>query len=398
MSVQAVVDIEPQAERILIGEKVRICRRGKKGTFQADFHHDGGHRRLSLKTRNEKEARRRALKLDTQLLEGNVPSRRPPAKAIQEAIQDFQAAKKVEGCSAGTLARYLTELQQFAQFAEQRGVKTLNKIALPLHDQYLAHRSQKLAPKTLFDNLVILRTFLKWSCRRKWIVENPLDGCQMKKPVRQEHMTPSLEQVLKLLTAAGEPYHTILRTLCLTGLRSGELQHLRPEDVDLEANVIHLKCRDEWKTKNGHDRQIPIHPQLRPYLAALPQCKRTYLFWNPPTPGYPQGREQLEGWHLNNEAQRLAHAAGIPVGRKNRAFCIHSLRHFFETECVHAGIPQPVIDQWMGHTDHSMGRVYYQLHEQKSQTYMQQLRFETQAAQGAVATQQDAADNKENRK
>jgi integrase len=41
-----------------------------------------------------------------------------------------------------------------------------------------------------------------------------------------------------------------------------------------------------------------------------------------------------------------------------------------------AGVPQFVVDAWMGHAGPaSMGRVYYGLTDAKSQAYMQQVRF-----------------------
>lgn len=56
---------------ILIGERVKIHPRGKKRIYTADFWNDGQHHRRSLKTRNFKVARQKALQLENQLLEGS---------------------------------------------------------------------------------------------------------------------------------------------------------------------------------------------------------------------------------------------------------------------------------------------------------------------------------------
>ena len=65
----------------------------------------------------------------------------------------------------------------------------------------------------------------------------------------------------------------------------------------------------------------------------------------------------------------------MPTGRKD-GFVIHSLRHFFETFCVNAGIPQRVIDTWLGHrSDKSMAAVYYRLTDIDSQTFMSKVPF-----------------------
>ena len=64
----------------------------------------------------------------------------------------------------------------------------------------------------------------------------------------------------------------------------------------------------------------------------------------------------------------------LPAGLKEDGYTIHSLRHFFETYCVNAGIPQRVVDAWMGHSgDKSMSAVYYDLDDHESQRFMQKL-------------------------
>ena len=66
-----------------------------------------------------------------------------------------------------------------------------------------------------------------------------------------------------------------------------------------------------------------------------------------------------------------------PGGRAKRdGLVIHSLRHYFETTAVDSGVPQFVVDSWMGHAGAAvMGRNYYGLTETKSQDYMGQVKF-----------------------
>ena len=74
--------------------------------------------------------------------------------------------------------------------------------------------------------------------------------------------------------------------------------------------------------------------------------------------------------------KKIAKSLGMPVGRKNDGFVTHSLRHFFETHCINCGVPQRVVDVWMGHTgDKSMVAVYYRLGDTDSQRFMKQVSF-----------------------
>jgi hypothetical protein len=70
-------------------------------------------------------------------------------------------------------------------------------------------------------------------------------------------------------------------------------------------------------------------------------------------------------------------AVRLPVGRE-AGFVVHSLRHFFETFTVNAGVPQRVIDTWLGHrSDKSMAAVYYRLRDEDSQAFMTKVPFGT---------------------
>jgi len=82
---------------------------------------------------------------------------------------------------------------------------------------------------------------------------------------------------------------------------------------------------------------------------------------------------------LNEQFTREVKKLGMLVGRQN-GFVIHSLRHFFETFTVNAGIPQRVIDTWLGHrSDKSMAAVYYRLRDEESQMFMTKVPFGTGA-------------------
>lgn len=74
----------------------------------------------------------------------------------------------------------------------------------------------------------------------------------------------------------GREYRRMYAILIYTGLRAGELEALRPEDVDLEHRVIHVSksveraTGDVKSTKSGLAREVPIETALLPLLAKWP--------------------------------------------------------------------------------------------------------------------------------
>jgi len=74
--------------------------------------------------------------------------------------------------------------------------------------------------------------------------------------------------------------------------------------------------------------------------------------------------------------QALARGLEIKVGHKDGGLTVHSLRHFFRTFTTNAQIPERAVDIWMGHVgNRSTGSLYYQLSEQDSQKFIQQVPF-----------------------
>jgi integrase len=217
---------------------------------------------------------------------------------------------------------------------------------------------------------------LRWCCRRHWLAAHPLADVKLRKPVLEPRGGPSLEQVNSILSAARGHLKLVFAMLAFTGIRSGECQRLRPEDVDLSGNWISIQSRLGGETKTRRSRRIPIHPRLRALLEAVPRTHRQWFFTAGRSTRYPDGGHCINPKKLNEGFLKLAARLGMPTGRDAGGFTIHSLRHFFETFCNNSGIPQRAIDTWLGHgSDQSMAAKYYKLRDDESQAFMAKVPF-----------------------
>jgi excisionase family DNA binding protein len=228
----------------------------------------------------------------------------------------------------------------------------------------------------------------------EWIAKGRLDGAFRKRgkhcliwrdradrrqPARRRQGRrggPSLAEVDRILAALEEPDRTPVAVLAFTGMRSGELQRLKPDDVDLAGNFLHVVSRAGAETKTRQSREVPIHARLRPLLAALPRRARPWLFVAPPGRACTSGARPLNVKRLNERFLAALKVLGLPAGRAGGGYTLHSLRHAFETVAVNARIPQRVVDTWLGHTsDKSMAATYYRLSDEESQRFMREVPF-----------------------
>jgi integrase len=365
------------SEPIRVGDRVTIYPRGKKGTYCADFWHNNKHHRQSLKTRNRKVAEQRAVQLANTLIEGTFKAP-PPVMTIRQAVDLYIRYLETEGRARKTVVRYRGELFAFRDYLEGRHVARLGQLTVALFDDFRVERKKDHGPRSMFHEAVVIKQWLKWCVSRRWLPENPLASYKLSKPKLERRGGPSLDQVNQILKAAKEPTRTQLALLAFTGARSGEVQRLRPEDVDLDGGWIKVVSRPGAETKTRQSRKVPIHARLRPLLEAMSKRKRPWFFTARPSRKYPTGDHWLNPKRVNETFLGLIKSLKLPAGRGAGGFTIHSLRHFFETFCTNNGTPQRVVDAWLGHTgDQSMGANYYKLSDEDSQSFMLKVPFGT---------------------
>ncbi len=364
-----------KSDRIPVGEHVVIYQRGKRGIWTAEFTRDGKHCRKSLGTKNKKVALRKALQLEHELSTGTF---RPAATStpIASASDQYLSWLESEGRAPKTIVRYTGELKTFQEFCSARQVLRLSQIAPILMDAYRAERRQTHHANTIYHESMLIKQFLRWCESRDLISENPLRRYRLKKPARQPRPAPSLQQVQCVLQQAPAYKRVLLATLAFTGMRVGELRRLRREDVDLKLQWIHVVSRPGAETKTKTSRKIPIHPALLDLLTDTVRRPGPSYFSAGPSRIFPQGGHPISEKKLNEQFQRIAKKLGMPVGRDALGFTLHSLRRFFETATINAGVPQRAVDIWMGHVaDKSMGATYYALSNADSQAFIQKVPF-----------------------
>jgi integrase len=361
---------------------VRARPEGKKGTYVAHFRKNGQHLTKSLGTRRREAALQKARALESQL-ESDTFVVAPAKVRLDEAIKEFMTAKELEGLSPKSAQKYRGELATLLAFATEKNVfhvQQLDESLLLAYRQHrgalnLARKSAPLHPKTTHTAMMIIVAFLRWSVRRKWLPVSPLQDVRLAKPAFQPKYAPPATAINTLLEAAPARLRAVFYMLAFTGMRSGELQLLRVGDVDLAGNWLLVQSLKAKMTRVRPIRKVPIHPRLRPVLEAHLEGVKADparpLFCAAPSAKYPAGDHSINTKHLNDDAKRVAVVAGLRVGRRDDGFVIHSFRHGFETAAINSGIPQRVVDAWLGHTgDRSMGSVYYRLSDTEFQAFM----------------------------
>lgn len=229
-----------------------------------------------------------------------------------------------------------------------------------------------MEPYTKYNLDVIVKTCFKRLVEAGLIDSNPIEKVRLTKPHRPEHPAPTLSNVNVILDGADGVTFVVIAIAAFAGLRIEEIQNLSPSDVDLDAGIIHVR---EGKTEAA-TREVPIHPRLAAILRGYDGFHGVYLLNAPPSSRYPDGQHHINPRTINVAFKELAKEAGLEVGRKNQGMTFHALRRFFKSACYDAGVPQPLVDRWVGHSNkNNVDYHYYRPTRSSSAEWMSRVDF-----------------------
>lgn len=148
-----------------------------------------------------------------------------------------------------------------------------------------------------------------------------------------------LESAKRDKTPAGLRDHAILQLLAIYGLRSGEIRHLRIEDIDWRTDTIHVR-HNKTRASTLLPLLAPVGEAVLAYLrSGRPETDAREIFIRTRAP-----YRMLD--KLYSAVRRRLRDAGVqPPGKCGP----HIFRHARAVEMLRAAVPQKVIGDVLGH-------------------------------------------------
>jgi excisionase family DNA binding protein len=208
----------------------------------------------------------------------------------------------------------------------------------------LRENGGKLSPSTVakvrVTGMQVVASAIK---NRAWREKNPFelaDRIKVHKPATWD--TLSLDEARAMLSQFRRPRWRKAVTMLLIGLRPGEMQALRKEDVDLaRGRIIIRRSKERNTTKTGRNRVVAIPAQLAPVLQEairLSPCDNVF----PDLYGDMRPTDR--------RASKVLRAALARAGCPRPEFTWYGLRHTCATLLREAGCDPLVIKITLGHT------------------------------------------------
>lgn len=241
-------------------------------------------------------------------------------------------------------------------------ITELKEVQIDLFLRSITHYSNSTIVKIYRQ----LRIAYRIALNKGIITSNIMENCDLKCPKSKipdkkvYALTKSEQKILvEYLNNYKSPegrnsYVSQIMISLLSGLRMGEVNALKPENIDFNQNVIHVRStvsrgenfrsfiKEGTKTYAGI-RDVPIMDTLKPILedAIKNQKENPYnlLFYDN------INNKIITTNQVNCFFKRACEKCNIAARGQ------HALRHTFATRCIEADVPAVVLKNWLGHTD-----------------------------------------------
>ena len=276
---------------------------------------------------------------------------------LEDKIQLFISAKRLEGLSSITLDNYLQELRFFADIIKKKA----EDIATSDVRMYLSQEGN-LKMSTIRKKLSILKSFFSWLGSEEYI---KLDPTTKLKAPKDEYRLPksiSIEE-LEMLREACETVRqrAFLEVLYATGCRLSEVHGLNKADIDLRNMSTLVIGKGDKQREVYFSIRAMYH--LNKYLKQREDNSEALMI----TERKPYRRLSKRG--IQREIGIIAQKAGL-----QDKVSPHVLRHTFATLTLNNGAELVAIQELLGHSSADTTLRYAKItHERKRQQHKKYL-------------------------
>lgn len=292
----------------------------------------------SLET-NSKEIAKGKLSKILEALEKESMGWQLSPKAIPQYLQEYLDICKAEH-SPRTYRHEKQILEDFLKFCKP---EALHQITADRVEAYKVKRVHDVSKSTVNRAVTVIKAFLNRAVMLGYLEKNPAQFVKKFKEDQKQIQYLADQDIKKLLEVCSPRVRQLVTVFLHTGMRLGELSHLRWEDVDFRHNLIHVQNQEDWKTKNYKPRVIPMHPIVHEIFKGLPH-EHKYVF--------PTGSGRPIESYIRSEILRYAKKAKVNANVK-------MFRSTFASNLVMTGVDIYTVSKLLGHYDVKITEKHY---------------------------------------
>lgn len=358
---------QPESSHEAVFNKVaqNLYRHQTSRIYYALFKRSGKQIRRSLKTTDAALARRRLLELREKVARLNQV--KGTAKITFGDLAGRWLEKHRVHLKEKSISRLDTCLKGLKPYFWSTPVRNIGSVHC---ERWMTGRGQKISAASYKHERRVLIAVLDFAIAEGLLLDNPAkNSVPLRKIPKTEIVIPTREQFAVLVSTIRHadvralPAANLVELLAYSGMRLGEAVNLLWGDIDWERGSFVI-TGGERGTKNQEVRVVPLFPALRELLRRLRGN------------GSPAPADRVIP--IDNAKRAIITAC---AKAKLPAFMHHSLRHYFCSNAIEAGVDFKVIAGWLGHKDggYLVAKTYGHLRDTHSFEMAKRMVFSAQA-------------------
>lgn len=271
---------------------------------------------------------------------------------METILNAYESYLRNEKCMRERSIRdYMDAFRMIAAKVEPLKVSTYKEI-----NDAVRHikEERRYSQGSVYKFSICVRHLFRWLQREQYRPDNPYPFSEWRKA---RPKTPKFLTEGQFLSIIDDPHLTHQETALLwllwdSGARIGEIASLEQGNIDLEKGIVNIPY--EISKGNYSFRYVPISP------TAVYSLKAIF--------GFAQRRGHQKAIFLgdNNEAMtvsglsKVIYKIGLRASplRENYRLSAHQFRHSAGIRWLEAGIPQVIVQKWLGHQTLQMTERY----------------------------------------
>jgi len=289
---------------------------------------------------------------------------------MKNLIEQFLNYLSIEkGVSFNTKLSYKTDLEQFVDFIEAKGIRDIKNVTYEIILEFIFHlRRIGVKPRSLARKITSIRMFFKYLVIDRIIEKNPALLLETPKLDKNLPKYLTIEEIDNLISAINlskpEEYRNkaIIELIYSAGLRVSELINLKLSDINLSEGFIKISGKGE------KERIVPIGRQAINLLREYIEKARLHF-----------DKKNIDYLFLNFRGEKLTRVSiwkiikfySIKAGIK-KDISPHTLRHTFATHLLNNGSDLRTVQELLGHSSISTTQIYTHLNYEKIKKFHSQ--------------------------
>jgi len=336
-------------------------RKTKKGTsYFLDYRIKGKRIRIPAgKKKSDAEIMRAKLQTDFNLSTVGIPTRNRKTISLENLTKEYLEEKK-HHVKLRTMERYEQYKKRIDSYFRENFPAACPDIRM-IDAKYLrefvdellegGEGVRALKKKTVNDIMGFIKAIFKYAIENNYLKENPTYKLKEFRIAKKGKIQFYSDEELKLLFNNLDKHWLLpIKFMLHTGLRRNEMIYLRWSNVflgDPKNPHIVVESQDDFETKTGNTRTIPLNADAVKILEERKNVHATYVFTGPDN----------NLIHRNSPLIQLNKALKKSGLKGN----IHELRHTFASKLVMSGVDLYTVSRLLGHSDIETTMIYAHL-------------------------------------